>query len=253
MPDTLRRLIETHEFLRTALQGHGEAMRPGDAARLQQDRDRTFLRLLRYVSVDPRVTLAQIKCMLSSLADLATNPEQARLLTGACEQAAARLAHQAGQFQIKAPKAAKRTRRRASADSDGVTESALNSSELSLFDAMSDRVAVMDRTYTYVFANRANAAFHGLPKDRIIGQKSWSIVGYRCFSELTKPKLDECFAGLSFSMFARHLSGARSMTCSARFDPVRNESGEVVSALVLVRDVTNIHVPDSDVWIVPRD
>jgi len=77
MPDNLRRLLKSHDFLENALTTYGKSMTAMDAVRLQQEKDHVFLELLAHASTDPRITLAQINFFVATLASLAKHPSDA--------------------------------------------------------------------------------------------------------------------------------------------------------------------------------
>lgn len=244
MPEKLRHLLESHEFLRSALRLHGKSMQPSDVARMKSECDEHFLELLRHASKDPRITLTQIRFMVESLAELAGNDSIAQLLKARCIDAVARLTERDPPGAVPTPRPTKSR----IANTRQKVPKYCQREELALLDSLSDRLVVMSRDYRYVFTNRANAAFHGLKPEDMIGSPVWSVVGQRCFKSLTKPMLDDCFMGHRFTLYVRHTYRAPSITCSVLFDPVRDDSGEVVSAMVSARDVTSLPIPEGQIW-----
>ena len=245
MPYKILELLGKHDFLKRALQDKGPELRPFDAARLKRECDQQILHLLKHPSDDPRVTLAQVKCLVRALAGLASTTEAAKHLSDLCLKAIARLERLAGAI---APSSPAKTLQRAAKSGQPKLSAPPASQDYALLDTLSDRVVVMDRAYHYVFCNRANAAFHGREPGEMIGRPVWSFVGNTCFSNLTKPKLDECFSGQSFTLYTRHIYRAPTITTSVVFQPIRNTSGEVVSAIVSARDVSALKIPDTQVW-----
>ncbi len=224
MPDKLRRLLQSHEFLDRALKEYGAAMAAADAENLRADRARVFNELVEHTSADPRVTIAQISFLMAGLAALSANSAEAQRLRAACTHHVERLAGPA-----------------------------LSQEQYGLLDSMTDRVGIYDRNYRYVFTNKANAAFHGRRQSEFIGLPSWTVVGQECFETVTRPKLDACFAGRSVTFVAGESDGAASTIYSVRYDPIRDRSGGVTSALVVARDVTSLAVRSEMDWPLPDE
>ena len=236
MPDELRRMLTSYEFLDRALGEHGAALPAADADKLRSERDEVFLDLLRYSSADPRITLAQIDLLLASLTELASEPGRARMLSKACRTTAARLASQIQRQTARGP-------------APGISPQ-----EAALLDSLPDRASLYDRDYRFIFTNRANAAFHGIAAADFVGRPCWSIVGARCFEELAKPSIDACIAGRPVSMVATHRAGGRLLTYAVTLDPVRNDAGNVVSTLIVARDVSGLSVDTPKVvWPAPGE
>jgi len=58
-----------------------------------------------------------------------------------------------------------------------------------------EMIAVVDRNYRYVMANRAFLDYRGLRKEQIIGRRIAEILNPGVFEATVKGKLDECFQG----------------------------------------------------------
>jgi PAS domain S-box-containing protein len=56
-------------------------------------------------------------------------------------------------------------------------------------------IAVVDRDYRYVIANRAFLNLRGMEKEQVVGRLISEVVGEKDFETIFKPKLDECFQG----------------------------------------------------------
>jgi PAS domain-containing protein len=250
MMDELRRLLKSHDFLSRALEEHGNALNRVDADNLRRERERVFFELVNFTSSHPQVTLAQMRFLLSGLADLASDPEQADFLRLACQQTAERLANDMLQQD---PTRLSLLALQATERGVGATAPSISPQEAWLLDSMADRAFVYDRDYRYVFTNKANAGFHRKAAADFVGRPSHTIVGDKCFKELTKPTLDKCFAGRSLAFAASHRVGTKMLVYAASVDPVRDARGDVVSAMIVCRDVTRYSVPADIVWPGPDD
>ncbi len=62
-------------------------------------------------------------------------------------------------------------------------------------EGLEEMIAVVDRDYRYLIANRAFLNHRRTDKDRIIGRLVPEIVGEQVFEEVIREKLDECFRG----------------------------------------------------------
>lgn len=245
MPNTIRQLVEAHEFLRSALQTYGNRLAPTEAARLKDECDAQFLKILRHRSTAPSVTLAQVKFMLESLERLSNDPVVAHELASTCLEAVARLVPKpnepAGRVTAKLPRSGEAC----------ALPSAADNSQFVLLNSTSDRIAIIDRDYKYIFSNQANAEFHGLQPSEIIGTHVSSVVGEDCFRKITKPMLDECFAGNPTRRQVRHTWREPSITCSVLFEPLHDDRGGIAYVLGTVRDITSLNQGEVEVPRMP--
>jgi PAS domain S-box-containing protein len=62
-------------------------------------------------------------------------------------------------------------------------------------EGLEEMLAVVDREYRYVIANRAFLAYRGARKEDVIGRRAADILNPGIFESTVKPKLDECFQG----------------------------------------------------------
>jgi PAS domain-containing protein len=243
--DELRKLLATHDFLNEAIKSHGAELGLSGAGELLGQRDETFLKLLKFVSADPRVSLAQIECFVSSLASLAPEPEQGAVLRNACVEIAARLAEQA---------AANASVHNSFEDARPLHCPTLDKRQTpaaqygAMLDSISDRAGLFDLDYRYTLTNRVNADFHLRSPDEFRGKPSWLMVGDENFSRFTKPSLDQCYAGHSVSLFASYKRGRSRVTYSLKFDPIRDAKGDVQAVFAVARDVSKISVRSKVVW-----
>jgi len=252
MPHELRRLLNTHEFLQQALRDYKSVMSKEHLEGLRRDQDRVFGQLVNYVSIHPQVTLAQLNFLLCGLAEMAANKKQAETLRQTCLATAERLAgsgnaspgsHPAGQSSRSVGTLSEPTPL-----PGGVP---LTGRETWLLDRISDRAAICDRQYRYLFSNRANAAFHHKPPAEMVGKPVATIVGKRRFEEITAPAMEKCFAGQSISFPVSYISGNRTMTYSISCEPMRDDAGDVVAAICISRDISNYAIRSTVLYEVP--
>lgn len=58
-----------------------------------------------------------------------------------------------------------------------------------------EMVAVLDRDYRYLIANRAFSRLKGMEPEQVIGRRIEEILDPQVYRDIIKPRLDECFAG----------------------------------------------------------
>ena len=105
---------------------------------------------------------------------------------------------------------------------------------------LEDMIAVVDRDYRYVLANRSFLTYRGLTRDQVVGHPINEILTDGVFETVIKEKLDECFQGNVVSYELKYLYpniGEREL--SIRYLPVEGPSGIDRVAAVL-RDVTDL-------------
>jgi formate hydrogenlyase transcriptional activator len=62
-------------------------------------------------------------------------------------------------------------------------------------EGLEEVIAVVDRDYRYVIANRAFLNLRGMEKEQVIGRLVPEVINKEDFEKVFKPKLDECFKG----------------------------------------------------------
>lgn len=103
-----------------------------------------------------------------------------------------------------------------------------------------DLMSFVDRTFTYRAVNEAYLKVHGRPRAEFVGRTVAEVMGEAVFAEVIRPELARCFAGeevhyqapFDFAEGRRHVD--------VRYSPFR-DGGEVVGAVVVVRDITELH------------
>jgi PAS domain-containing protein len=245
MPEEVRRLLQSHKFLELALADHGARLSPRDAENLRSERDRMFLKLVIHKSDNPRVTLAQLNFLQSALAEQPADRTQAALLRQACADVSARLAAQA---EAEKKRSAALLKSAQIVDPAFREPTAIGPAQFAVLDCMVDRAAILDRDYRYVFTNAANADFYGVPQQDFVSRPIATVIGTPCFEALAKPHYDTSFAGKSHSIIVAHDSRRGFIHYSISYDPIRDRSGAVTSALVVARDVTSLGIETPLVW-----
>lgn len=104
-----------------------------------------------------------------------------------------------------------------------------------ILDAMPDRVAVLTRDYRYLYSNTVNSAYLGRKPIDMIGRHLIEFIGEKRFYEGAKAKLDECFAGRGSDYAYERRDGAAMRTVRCRMSPLRDSSGTVIGALIVLQ------------------
>jgi len=106
--------------------------------------------------------------------------------------------------------------------------------------AVTDPVSYVDRDYIYRIVSDAYLRYSGKPREAIIGQPVWEILGKEPFENIVRPHLDRCFEGetVRYEDWFSFPDG----TCRFQeigYYPVFDDDGkEVVGASVFSRDHT---------------
>src|SRR3981081_95762 len=69
---------------------------------------------------------------------------------------------------------------------------------------LEEQIAVVDREYRYVIANRAYLSYRGLTKEQVVGRLVAEVLDPEMFESVVKHKLDECFRGKVVSYEVRY-------------------------------------------------
>lgn len=64
-----------------------------------------------------------------------------------------------------------------------------------VIEGMDDMIAVVDRDYRYLLANRAFVSYRGMEKEQVVGRLVSDVLDRTFFASTIKEKLDECFQG----------------------------------------------------------
>src|SRR5215471_4583186 len=105
-------------------------------------------------------------------------------------------------------------------------------------EGLEDLIAVIDRDYRYVIANRALLKYRNRRLDEIIGHTVREVIGAETFDNVVKKRLDECFTGKTVTFdWKLHYPdiGERDMTVS--HFPIHGPNG-VDRIAIILRDRT---------------
>ena len=232
MPANLRRLLSSHDFFTQAINDRTASMGEDHLKSLKLERDRIFERIITYASNHPEITIAQVNYLLSELVELSADRHQAMRLEGACRDAMSRLAE---------PRLAGRHRRMHLETTIGLP---LSDWERCILDSLTDRAAIVDREFRYLYCNKSNAAFQGYAQTDLIGRNAREILGEHRFETVSRAIMEECFTGRSVTRTITYRAGQRTITFSTKCEPLF-ENGAVVGGICIARDVTTLAVkPD---------
>jgi formate hydrogenlyase transcriptional activator len=106
-------------------------------------------------------------------------------------------------------------------------------------EGLEEMIAVVDRDYRYVIANRAFLERRNMTKEQVLGRRVDEVVQQEIFEEIIKPRVDECFGGkvVQYEMKYKYPQlGERDLFIS--YFPIQGTDGVDRIASVL-RDVTD--------------
>lgn len=108
-----------------------------------------------------------------------------------------------------------------------------------IIEASEDQIAVIDRDLVYRMTNNAYLEALGLKREEVIGRPVHEILNSELYKSTIGPNLERCFKGecVEFCMLREHRNrGVRNVR--VRYLPIATRDGEVVRALVVIRDST---------------
>lgn len=245
MTRELHRLLKSYEFLKNSHKELRGAMSESGQSDLEQSLNRLFVDILMHSSDDPRVTLAQTRFLMGGLMDLTSDPDKGKVLRDACQRHLDRLQKHLSE---QAPRSVARPQREpVMPDLERTSQGRVNVTSLQYryFDSLTDRVAILDAEYRYIFTNAANARFHARPASEFVGLHNWQLVGKTFFETRNKARFDICLTGQSVSFVAPHPMGDPSTLYAVNMDPVFDQKQKVESVLVSCRDVSTLPIQPS--------
>lgn len=113
-------------------------------------------------------------------------------------------------------------------------------------EGLEDLIAVIDRDYRYVIANRALLKYRNRTLNQIIGHPVREVIGAETFDTVVKKRLDECFAGKTVTFDSKLLypeMGERDVTIS--HFPIEGPNG-VDRIAIILRDRTEAKRAQTD-------
>jgi PAS domain S-box-containing protein len=107
-------------------------------------------------------------------------------------------------------------------------------------DGLDEMIAVVDRNYRYVIANRSFLSYRGMKQEDLIGRRIPDVLHPGVFEMTVKEKLDECFRGKSVEYKMRYNFPSRGeRDLSVCYFPLEGPGGVDRVAMVL-RDITDL-------------
>ena len=112
-------------------------------------------------------------------------------------------------------------------------------------EGMEEMVAVVDRGYRYVIANRAFKDYFGVSKEGLLGRGIVDVLSPEDFATIVKPKLDECFSGKVVQYQRRHRRSGEERDLFESYFPIEGAAG-VDRAVQVLHDVSKRNRADQD-------
>ncbi len=107
-----------------------------------------------------------------------------------------------------------------------------------VIEGLEEMIAVVDRDYRYLLANRAFLQYRGLKREQVVGRFLWEVLRPNVFEETIKGKLDECFTGKTVRYEMRYSYpqlGERDLSLS--YFPIEGQFG-IDGAACVLQDIT---------------
>jgi PAS domain S-box-containing protein len=106
-------------------------------------------------------------------------------------------------------------------------------------EGVEEMIAVVDRNYRLLLANRAYAQFRNIERDQLLGRLLPEVIDKEFFERVVKEKLDECFRGKIVKYELRHnYPGIGQKDLLVSYFPIQGTSG-VDRAVCVLRDITD--------------
>jgi formate hydrogenlyase transcriptional activator len=107
-------------------------------------------------------------------------------------------------------------------------------------DGLEEMIAVVDRDYRYVIANRSFLSYRGLKQEDLLGRRIPDVLNPGVFETTVKQKLDECFQGKVVEYEMRYDFPSRGeRDLSVCYFPVEGPGG-IDRAAIVLRDITDL-------------
>lgn len=101
-----------------------------------------------------------------------------------------------------------------------------------ILETLPDRVAVVTPDYRYLYSNQVNCAYLGRKPIDMVGRHVMEFIGEERFLARSKVNFDACFAGQLVDFYYEQRNASTSVRC--RMSPLRDSSGQVLGALVVI-------------------
>lgn len=221
MSRKLDRSIQSFDFLVAHRRENGAVLSPAEAGDLDRQIADAMRGALAADQTDPAGAIRHTRFVLRAMCDSISDRSTAECLRDICDSHLDRLGAQLAKFQVRTPELP---------------------DDLSYLDGLSERVALFDMEYRYIYTNRANCELHRKSPSTFIGRTNADVVGDRFFGMINKERFDAASAGKRSSYYSGDPC-APGRVFSVTFDPVRDRHGRPVGSLVAARDVSLLPIP----------
>lgn len=108
-----------------------------------------------------------------------------------------------------------------------------------ILNAMREPVLRVDKSYTYVFVNKAYCDLLQKKEHELIDRKIGDIIGKESFQTKVKPYFDRCFKGesLEFEYVLTSEKEKSELHFLVSCNPLYNEAGEVYGVVSVMKDL----------------
>lgn len=104
-----------------------------------------------------------------------------------------------------------------------------------VLDCLPERVAIIGLDYRYIYCNKRNADFHEKRPSDFIGKSLCDFIDTERFETRAKPRLDQCFAGDSFTYdYEVDDARGRMFEVSCRMTPLPGADGNIIGAVLVL-------------------
>ena len=104
-------------------------------------------------------------------------------------------------------------------------------------ESSQNMIAVVDREYRYLIANRSYLEHQGRERRQVIGHSVSEVLGDEFFERVVKKRLDECFAGNVARYEMKHQGARGERNLSASYFPMEG-SGGIDRVCCVIQDIT---------------
>ncbi len=113
--------------------------------------------------------------------------------------------------------------------------------ELDILNTIKEATALIDRNYTYVFANKAYAHNYKKEVNELTGHKVEEFTGTNEFNDLIKPNIDRCFKGeiLEYEYFVTDEKSDNERNLLVNLKPYLDDKGKINGVIIIIRDKTS--------------
>jgi PAS domain S-box-containing protein len=111
-------------------------------------------------------------------------------------------------------------------------------------EGLDEMIVVIDREYRYLLANRAFLKYRGIEREQLIGRLVSEVLNQGVFENITRQKLDECFAGNIVKYESTyHFPSLGDRHLFISYFPIEN-SGGIDRVACVLKDITETKLAD---------